>query len=148
MKSKLDVIGRREMVSFPSLGIDKLVAKVDSGADYSSIWCGSIEETDQGINCIFFAENSPYYNGQKIFFKKGQYFQKNIFNSFGDKQFRYIVNIPITIQGRAIKATFTLSDRSRKVYSVLLGRRLLQGKFVVDVSKGKQYKQKDVRERH
>ena len=42
----------------------------------------------------------------------------------------------MTIKGRTIKATFTLTDRSTKLYPILIGRSTLQGKFLIDVSKG------------
>jgi hypothetical protein len=49
---------------------------------------------------------------------------------------RYKTKLSIRVKGRLIKATFTLSDRSQKTYPVLLGRRLLKDKFIIDVSLG------------
>ena len=39
----LFLIGRREFISFPLLGIDSIEAKIDTGAYTSSIHCDSIE---------------------------------------------------------------------------------------------------------
>lgn len=57
-------------------------------------------------------------------------------NSFGHKELRYKVKLRILVKKRLIKATFTLSNRSSKLYPVLIGRTLLRNKFIVDVAKG------------
>jgi hypothetical protein len=59
-----------------------------------------------------------------------------IANSFGHRELRYKIKIPIIVKGRRINATFTLTDRSTKLYPVLIGRSLLKNKFLVDVSRG------------
>ena len=40
---KLKIIGRREFVSFPSLNMNQLVAKIDTGAYSNAIHCKYIE---------------------------------------------------------------------------------------------------------
>jgi hypothetical protein len=49
-------------------------------------------------------------------------------------QERYIIKSKIILFGKAYKAEFSLSDRSHMKNPILLGRKLLNGKFVVDVS--------------
>ena len=133
----LTVIGRVERVRLPSLHLKKIPAKVDTGADASSIWCSKLEKTDEGLKCVFFGKGSPFYTGDEIVFKNGEVDLTRIANSFGHKELRYKVKIPMVMKGRLIKATFTLTDRSAKLYPILIGRSTLQGKFLVDVSKGK-----------
>ena len=41
-KNNLKLIGRREVVDFPLLGVFKIVAKIDTGAYTSSIHCSEI----------------------------------------------------------------------------------------------------------
>ena len=55
-------------------------------------------------------------------------------SAMGQEQIRYRVHLPIKINGRTINVLFSLSDRSRNSFPILIGRRTLQGKFVVDVS--------------
>ncbi|HZP55485.1 MAG TPA: RimK/LysX family protein [Candidatus Saccharimonadales bacterium] len=132
----LTAIGRVERINLPSLGAKKVPAKVDTGADASSIWCSKITLTDDGLKCVFFDKSSPFYTGQRVYFKNSEVDLTRIANSFGQKELRYKVKIPIEIKKRTIKATFTLTDRSTKLYPILIGRSTLQGKFLVDVSRG------------
>ena len=44
------------------------------------------------------------------------------------------MKLPIKLAGYTIRASFGLSDRSTHNYPVLIGRRTLSGRFLVDVS--------------
>ncbi len=131
------IIGRVERVSFPTLGPKDVPAKVDTGADASSIWCSDIKLENGELSFILFAPESPYYNGERMSIKTKDVEVTKISNSFGHKEVRYKVKIPVIIKGRRIRATFTLTDRSTKLYPVLIGRYTLNGKFLVDVDQGK-----------
>jgi hypothetical protein len=130
------VIGRVERVSFPTLNLKRVPAKIDTGADSSSIWCSKIEMVDGDLECIFFGKGSPFYTGQRVLFKSRDIDLTRIANSFGHRELRYKVKIPIVLKNRTVKATFTLTDRSTKLYPILIGRSMLMNKFLVDVSRG------------
>ena len=131
------IIGRAERIDFLDLDMLKVPAKVDTGADASSIWASSITETaDGGIKCVFLGPDFEQYTGNAVLFDKEQYSVTRVANSFGHKEVRYKVKLRVKIGKRLINASFTLADRGSKTYPVLIGRRLLQGKFVVDVSAG------------
>ncbi len=134
---QLDIIGRAERVDVLSLGLRAVPAKVDTGADNSAIWASRVvEQSDgSGLHCVFFGPGSPYYTGEVVRIAQG-YTVTRVANSFGKKELRYKLKLRIKVKGRLIRATFTLSDRSLKTYPILLGRRLLQNKFLVDVSQG------------
>jgi len=136
MSTPKTLLGRVERVSFPTLGIRNVPAKIDTGADASSIWCGKIKENEKEIICTFFAPGREYYTGTKVKFQKSEVDLTRVANSFGHRELRYKIKIPMEVKGRKINATFTLTDRSTKLYPILIGRSTLQGKFVVDVSKG------------
>ncbi|MEX2014467.1 MAG: RimK/LysX family protein [Candidatus Saccharimonadales bacterium] len=133
-------IGRAERVDFPSLGLLKVPAKIDTGADVSSIWATNIRETSAGLGFVLFDKSSKHYTGNEILATPSAFTITRIANSFGEKEFRYKVKLTIRVKNKRIRGTFTLSDRSQKTYPILLGRRLLSGKFVVDVSRGKPLK--------
>lgn len=133
--NQLDLIGRAEKVDVLSLGLKDLPAKIDTGADSSSIWAGKVWLEGDRLNCIFFGPESPYYTGETVVFTNN-FRLTRVANSFGHKELRYKVKLSIRVKGRLIRATFTLSDRSLKTYPLLLGRRLLKGKFLVDVNQG------------
>jgi hypothetical protein len=134
MKPEIHIIGSKEKVDFPTLGVEEVAAKIDTGADVSSIWCSKVERTEDGIECVFFSPESSHYTGRKFSFQKGEYKVSRVHNSFGHNQRRYKVKIPVIIGGRRILASFTLADRAKKTYPVLIGRKLIAKKFLVDVA--------------
>jgi hypothetical protein len=135
-ESDKNIIGRAERVGFPTLALKGVPAKIDTGADASSIWCSKFEIKDGKLRCVFFGKGSEFYTGEVVEFDAKNVDLTRVANSFGHKQIRYKIKIPMTIKGRKIKATFTLTDRSTKLYPVLIGRSTLKGKFLVDVGRG------------
>jgi hypothetical protein len=131
-KSDLIIIGRNTAIDFGKRAVN-VPAKVDTGADSSSIWASKIRVGKDGkLRFALFGENSPYYSG-KVFVREN-YGVALVRSSSGHQQIRYRVQLPIRIHGRRIRATFNLSDRSRNIYPVLIGRRTISTKFLVDVS--------------
>lgn len=135
-EKQLTIIGRAEKINFVDFGIEAVPAKVDTGADSSSIWASGMTEVDDTLHFSLFAPEDDRYTGEVLRVKKPDYSLTRVANSFGSKEFRFKVKLRVSIKGRLIRATFTLADRSQKIYPVLLGRRLLQKKFLVDVSGG------------
>jgi hypothetical protein len=130
-----NIIGRATKIEIVDLSLSNVPAKIDTGADSSAIWASQVSEKEGGLHCIFFGPSSPYYSGKAIVIPK-DYSITRVANSFGHKELRYKIKLSIRVQGKLIRATFTLSDRSSKTYPILLGRRVLRGKFIVDVAKG------------
>lgn len=135
-KKPLTTIGRAEKVDLPDLGVFEIPAKVDTGAESSSLWASEIEETENGLEFLLFAQGSKYFNGNKVIVKASNYSLTRVANSFGHSETRYKVKLRVVLHKRNVRATFTLSDRAKMVYPMLLGRRLLHGKFLVNVSGG------------
>jgi hypothetical protein len=138
MQSKKDIItiGRAEKLYLLNYLKSPVAAKVDTGADLSSVWATKIREHDGELTFCLLGPEAPEYSGEIIRLPKDQFSTTRVANSFGQREIRYTVKLRIKLAGRVVLATFTLADRSKMTYPILLGRRLLQGKFVVDVSKG------------
>ncbi len=132
------LIGRAEGIMFPSLGITTH-ARIDTGAKTSSMWALTAEETNNGLKVRF---PTPNLN-ETVTHIFPHYTKVIVASSMGHEQLRYKVKISAKIRNRRILATFTLSDRSTQVYPVLIGRATLNGKFVVDVSRGFPLKDKE-----
>lgn len=130
-KEKL-TIGRREQVDFPELGLFGIIAKVDTGAYTSALHCHDIREKHGVLHFKLLDPSHPEYNEQDQ--KFNEYSQKEIKNSFGKIENRYIIKTFIKIGVKQIKATISLSDREKMRYPVLIGRKLLKNRFIVDVS--------------
>lgn len=133
---ELTIIGRAEKATFPELGAKRVPVKIDTGADACSIWAHVTDEKDGVLRVIFFGPDSEYYDGKEHIFRKKDYSLTRVSSSFGQRELRYKVKLQIVIKGRTIRGTFTLSDRSKKLYPILIGRSLLRHKFLVDVAKG------------
>lgn len=128
-KPKIKLIGRREFVSFPLLNIHKVEAKIDTGAYTCSIHCRNIIlNTTNGKPVLTFQllDDTVY--------SFDEFTRKKIKNSFGEMEERYIIKTLIGIGKKKIKTTISLSDRGNMRYPVLIGRRLLKGKFIIDVN--------------
>jgi hypothetical protein len=136
-KKELQVIGRREKVDFPELGLYNIEAKIDTGAFTTAIHCHDIRIDESGsVPLLFFKlldPSHPDYNEKENCFSQFQV--RNIKNSFGDYESRFIIQTVIKIGKRKIKTTISLADRGNMRYPVLIGRKFLGKKFLVDVSK-------------
>lgn len=132
MKSNLEVIGRNALVTFKG-SIKDVPAKVDTGADGSSIWATNIYiDESHHLHFVLFGENSPYYTGDEI--TTDEYSVAKVRSSSGHAQIRYRATLNVTISGHCIKVRFTLADRRKNIFPILIGRRTLAKRFVVDVS--------------
>lgn len=132
-KNSLKLIGRREFVDFPLLGVYRVEAKIDTGAYTSAIHCKNISvinENDKQVLCFDLALDNKQTQ-QSLRFE--EFTQKKIKNSFGEMEERYIIKTLIAIGGKKIMSTVSLSDRESMRYPVLIGRKLVKGKFIIDV---------------
>lgn len=138
----MPIIGSTEYVEI--FGVANIPAKIDTGADSSAIWASDIEmEKDGTLVFSLFGEKSPLYTGKKIATK--EYVVKSVKSSHGDAQIRYRVKLPLKIGGTVLVATFTLANRVRNSFPVLIGKRALEGNFLVDVSKSQVARERALR---
>lgn len=129
---KIPTIGSTMLVSIG--GRDNIPAKIDTGADSSSIWVSHLRVDKDGVlKFRLFGEDSPFYNGKVI--KRKKFKVAVVRSATGEEQVRYRTYFTLKISGKKIKVLFNLSDRSNNNFPVLIGRRSISGKFLVDVSK-------------
>ncbi|MCH2021891.1 MAG: RimK/LysX family protein [Saprospiraceae bacterium] len=126
-------IGRREKVSFPDFGIKNIDAKIDTGAYTSSIYCSEIQEIDGVLHCRFLDKGYKAYN--KKHYVLDSYIITTIKSSNGITEQRFKITTNMKFGSKIYIVELTLTDRVDMKYPVLLGRKFLRGKFIVDVSK-------------
>jgi hypothetical protein len=124
MSKQKTIIGSEEFVSLPELNVNMIHARVDTGAATSSLGVKWVKEEEGVISCLLLNKQVVTFDS----FKK-----KIIKSSFGHIEERYVVKILINVLGRKVRTNFTLADRSKMKFPILLGRKLLKGKFMVDV---------------
>lgn len=125
-------VGTKELVDFPTLDIFGVPAKVDTGADSSAIWASNIHEENGHLYFTLFDKTSPYYTGKQL--STQSFSMISIKNSFGHTEFRYKVTLRIRLAKKTLAVRFTLANRENNSQPILIGRRTLHGKFIVDVS--------------
>jgi hypothetical protein len=125
-------VGRREQVDFLELGLLDITAKIDTGAYTTVLHCHDIREMNGVLYFKLLDPTHPEYNYQENSAK--EYFKKEFKNSFGESEKRYVIKSQIKLGKRKIRSLVSLTDRANMRYPVLIGRRLLKNKFVVDVS--------------
>lgn len=126
------IIGRKEIVDFPELGITGIHAKIDTGAYSNTLHCHDIHVKDKKLCFKVLDPTHPVFSQKEHSFN--EFLRKKIKNSFGEIEERYMIKTKIKIAGRVIKSIISLTDRGKMRYPVLIGRKLLKNKFVVDVS--------------
>lgn len=124
------VIGRFDKAEFPLLDLEEIAIKIDTGAYTSSIHCNDIVEEDGILRCTFLDEEHPLYNGKAFIFK--EYDIVFVKSSNGIQQKRYQVQSTIKIFQKAFKISLSLSARQEMRFPVLIGRKFLSKKFIVD----------------
>lgn len=132
---KIKLIGRREYVDFPLLDLFHLEAKIDTGAYTSALHCHDIEvRILEGTPtlCFFLLDPlHPEYNNQEHRFT--EFFRKVIKSSSGEAEERYIIKTLIRLGKKRIRTTLSLTDRGSMRYPVLIGRKMIKNKFIIDV---------------
>lgn len=130
-------IGRKDKIDLPELDLFNIKAKVDTGAFTSAIHCSSFEEgeDEQGpyLEFVLFHKKHDLYNGDKH--KVRDFTQRVIKSSFGNKEIRYIIRTKVIMFGQEFGIEFSLSDRKKMKFPILIGRKfLMKGNFVVEVN--------------
>jgi hypothetical protein len=129
----MQTLGRSDRVDLPGLGLENIHAKIDTGAYTCSLHCSSAEVVNGKLEFVLLDEEHPEFTGMRFTVKK--FTQREIKNSFGEAELRYVIKTTIKIFDRKIRAEFSLSDREKLRFPVLLGRKILRNRFLIDVTK-------------
>ncbi len=108
-------------------------AKVDTGAYRSAVGVDYIEQRIDDDGREFLAYGIKCDNGIVSDFVEYDFDKVKVRSSFGHEELRYFVPIEVLIFGVKYRTKATLADRSKLKRTMLLGRMLLAGNFLVDV---------------
>jgi len=125
------IVGRSERLDFVDTAIEGVPAKVDSGAYRSAVHASSIVEHD-GVVSFVLLGNHPVCGEMAHEMSTDDFRVVTVANSFGHQENRYEVALKVKLGPKVFKAKFTLADRSKKIYPILLGRTLLNRRFLID----------------
>ncbi|MEL7585503.1 MAG: RimK/LysX family protein [Prolixibacteraceae bacterium] len=128
------LIGRQDIADFPELGLEKIEVKVDTGAYTSSFHCHTIEvisnDGRERLHCFFLDPEHERYDNKEVVFD--DFSRKRVRSSNGLMEERFSVKTSIRLFEQIIPLELTLTERASMRFPVLLGRKFLSGRFVVD----------------
>jgi hypothetical protein len=126
------IIGRLEKISILDLELFDLDAKVDTGADSSALHCDHVVVDDSMVSFTLLDEVHEAYNNKR--FSLPIYKIKKVKSSNGELQIRPSIKVSVEFYGKQYKSVISLTDRKDMKFPMLIGRRFLKDKFLVDVA--------------
>jgi len=129
----METLGRSDRIDLPGLGLYNIHAKIDTGAYTSSLHCSRAEIVNGFLEFVLLDDEHPEFTGMTFIFKEFSY--RDIKNSFGIAEKRFVIQTTIKVHDQEILTEFSLSDRDTLRFPILLGRKILRHRFVIDVSK-------------
>lgn len=137
MKKQLIVIGTHDKIDLPELGIEDLECKIDTGAFTSTIHCSKINlvvrDGKQQLDFCVLDKWHPQFND--VIHTATDFWEKKVKSSNGVSETRYVIKTKAVLFGTTYPISFTLSNRRKMRFPVLIGKKFLKRKFLVDVSK-------------
>lgn len=126
------ILGSLEEISIPTLGVEGILAKVDTGAFSGALHCTDIRVERRDYEAVLYV--TPL--GRSELATSISTFEERIVRSAsGHEAVRYLVPVEIEIKGITYATTIGLTDRTSMTRDMLLGRRfLLEHDAIVDVS--------------
>jgi hypothetical protein len=133
----MQTIGRKDKADFPEFGLHNMNVKVDTGAYTSAIHGSNIKEViiNGSTELHFQLLDEGHLKFKNKVHKTRDYRRKKIKSSTGHAEFRFIIKTLITIFDKTYPIELSLSNRSKMKNPVLLGRKFLAKRFIVNVSK-------------
>jgi hypothetical protein len=135
-KQKL-VLGWREWIGLPELGIENIKAKVDTGARTSALHAYDIKVDNANGRRIVNFKIHPLQNNIDYFVEcQAEVIdERTVTDSGGHKERRLVIRTLAEIGDKRIPIELTLTDRDTMLFRMLLGRTSLKPHFIVDPAK-------------
>jgi hypothetical protein len=127
-------IGWREWAALPDLNLPAIKAKIDTGARTSALHSFLIEPyTQDGVDMLRFMIHPIQLNQSlEVECHAPVYDFREVTDSGGHREMRYVIKSKIVIGDIAWPIEMTLTNRDTMRFRMLLGRRAMENRFVVD----------------
>lgn len=130
------LIGWRESIALPDLGLDLVEAKIDTGARTTALHASRIRtfEKDGSPWVAFHPEHDRLNADSSVVMPVHD--RRAITNTSGVPDERIIIRTTLQIAGLALTVDVSLADRADMVFPIIIGRSALKrGRLIVDSGK-------------
>ena len=133
-RRKLKLIGWREWVSLPELGIHRIKAKVDTGARTSALHAFALHTFKEGNKDRIRFDIHPVQNDSTVIATcVADIVDKRwVTDSGGHSEERYVIITTMVIGKRKVPIEVTLTERDTMLFRMLLGRSAVRRRFIVN----------------
>jgi hypothetical protein len=134
------VLGWREWVSLPDLGIGQIKAKVDTGARTSALHAFDVQVVeDGGQKSVKFSIHPKQKDLNAVIKCQAPLLdEREVRDSGGHTESRYVIETTIVIGSAVHTAEVTLTNRDSMGFRMLIGRTTMKGHYLVDPGKSYQ----------
>jgi len=131
-----NVIGWREWVGLPDLGIRRIKAKIDTGAKSSAIHAYNVRVFARGGTEIVKFDLHPRQKNERVVVStEAEVLEfRKVRNSGGTVDTRPVIVTHAVLFGRRFPIELTLANRDEMGYRMLIGREALRGRFLINAS--------------
>lgn len=129
------VLGWREWVAFPELGVPRVECKVDTGARTSALHAFYIEPFEEnGVKRIRFGLHPNQRDSEtEIHCVADIHDEREVTDSGGHTEKRYVIKTNVVLGNEQWPIELTLTNRDTMQFRMLLGRMAIIDNYVVDV---------------
>ena len=134
---KCTLIGWKEWLVLPDLGIPALKAKIDTGARTSALHTFSLEEftSEGGLMVRFGIHPFRKQSTVELFCEAPVVDQRLVKDSGGHSEMRYLIETSVLLGTLLWPIKISLTNRDGMMFRMLLGRTALKDRFMVDPAK-------------
>lgn len=134
MPTRKTTIGWREWVALPELGITEIKAKVDTGADNSSLHAFNLTRFEsEGAQMVRFEVHTRQRKRKPSIWCEAEVVaERKVKNPGGRSELRPVIKTTLVVGGREIEGLVNLTTRDEMTFRMLLGRRTVRNHFKID----------------
>ncbi|MEO5347423.1 MAG: RimK/LysX family protein [Magnetococcus sp. YQC-9] len=128
------IIGWREWVALPDLGVARIKCKIDTGARTSALHALDpvLIQREDGAHVRFKIHPVQRKSRPEIVCEAPLVDSRSVVNSGGHTEHRYVIRTRVQLGEKDCEVEITLTDRAPMGFRMLIGRTAIRKKFLVD----------------